>query len=427
MMELNKIHQGDCLNIMKNFEDNVIDAIVTDPPYGLRFMNKVWDYDVPAVTLFQELLRVAKPGAILLCFGGTRTWHRIAVNIEDAGWKIRDTIIWLYGSGFPKGLDISKAIDQKQGATREIISYQDGTGGENLNKLTRPDGHDSETAKGCGAYGQGAKQKTIQIPVTKAATPEAEQWQGWRTALKPAFEPVIFAMKPLDGTFAANALKWGVAGLNVDACRIPMDEEMKKWNRGGKMGEVYQWSNTERKKGVWQQNGAGRFPTNVLFTHHAECQPGTCHSDCPVRILDQQVGIKKSGKMKQNIAGGQFNVYGKHYPREEETIGDEGSVSRFFYCGKASPSERTCAGQVENNHPTVKPLDLMRYLCRLTCTPGGGVVLDPFMGTGTTCIAAYLENRDYVGIERDQATFEIAKKRIELETKQLRIIESERK
>jgi len=205
-----ELYHDDCLNVMGEMLENSVDSIVTDPPYGLKFMGKEWDHGVPGVPFWKAALRVAKPGAMLLAFGGTRTWHRLACAIEDAGWLIRDTVMYVYGQGFPKSHDISKAIDKVAGAEREVV-------GANVNY--RP------VSGRLGYLGQSTFRQTDGMSdITAPATPDAQLWDGWGTALKPAYEPIIMAMAPLDGTFAHNALEWGVAGLNVDGCRVPTDE-----------------------------------------------------------------------------------------------------------------------------------------------------------------------------------------------------------
>jgi len=235
---MGKIIQGDCLEVMKTIDDNSIDSIITDPPYGLKFMGKKWDYNVPSIEAFEEMLRVAKPGAFLLCFGGSRTFHRMAVNIEDAGWEIRDTIIWMYGSGFPKSYNISKGIDKKFGAERAVI-------GQNRDilkkqaKALREDKRKIADSFNAGASDRNDGFKTIRgrtADITAPATPEAELWDGYGTALKPAFEPIIVAMKPVDKNFVNNALVHGVAGLNIDGSRIETEEKTQRKNKGVEWG-----------------------------------------------------------------------------------------------------------------------------------------------------------------------------------------------
>ena len=348
---------GDCLKRMKNLPNNSIDSVVTDPPYGLSFMGKRWDYDVPSVEVWAECLRVLKPGGHLLAFAGTRTQHRMAVRIEDAGFEIRDMIAWVYGSGFPKSLDVSKAIDKAAGAERtEIVG----------SKLGRPgmakDGS-NQRSRFDAAFGEGegiAMNHNVYAP----ATPEAQQWQGWGTALKPALEPITVARKPLIGTVAENVLQHGTGALNVDGCRVAADDGVNR-------------SRPPRTPSVIL--GGGKGP-NLTASEHSEL-----------------------GRWPANLI---------HDGSEEVTglfpdAGGEQSAARFFYCAKASKKDR---GE-GNTHPTVKPTALMQYLCRLV-TPPSGIVLDPFMGSGSTAVAAIRERFNFIGIEMLREHFETAKRRI---------------
>jgi site-specific DNA-methyltransferase (adenine-specific) len=369
------LHLGDCLEVLRGMPDCSVDAVVTDPPYGLSFMGKKWDYDVPAVEVWAECLRVLKPGGHLLAFAGTRTQHRMAVRIEDAGFEIRDMIAWVYGSGFPKSLDVSKAIDKADGAEREIVGpnrFAHLNGKENTNcygKASRPD----ESAP---------------------ATDAARQWQGWGTALKPALEPITVARKPLIGTVAANVLEHGTGALNVDGCRVDLNGDYK-CRANGRPSQTGLPDNYEPAKAN-QPDTAGRWPANLIHDG----------SDEVVGLFPQSKG-QQGALTGAEPSGKTANAFGEFAARSpSEPRGDSGSAARFFYCAKASKSDRG-----ENNHPTVKPTDLMRYLCRLV-TPPGGVVLDPFMGSGSTGKAALLEGFKFVGIERDLAYFEIANARI---------------
>ena len=411
---------GDCRDVMRTMANNSVDSIVTDPPYELGFMGKSWDstgvaYDV---TVWQECLRVLKPGGHLLAFGGSRTYHRLAVAIEDAGFQIRDQIMWVYGSGFPKSLNIGKAIDKQAGAEREVIGIR--TDGMSSTAM-KPD-------KGWNANSMGSV-----LDVTAPATAEAKQWDGWGTALKPAHEPIVMARKPLDGTVANNVLTHGVGGINIDGCRV--GNEIIKTS-GGRSVAITGDERVGAALGMYGESTPlntehqGRFPAN--FIHDG--------SDEVLELFPNT----KSGKMNQHIEGGNFNVFGKQYPRDVETIGDSGSASRFFYCAKANKKDRNegldgfenrSAGEVtdrkdgsaglqnpragagrttgnQNFHPTVKPTDLMRYLCRLV-TPPNGTVLDPFTGSGSTGKAATLEGFNFIGIEQSAEYVEIANARIE--------------
>lgn len=322
---------GDCLEILKWLPENSIDSIVTDPPYGLNskrpggrssstegavmkgFMGLEWDGDIPAVEIWVECLRVLKPGGHLLAFAGTRTQHRMACHIEDAGFEIRDMIAWVYGSGFPKSMNVSKAIDRAMGAERELTRPG----------VDRREGYGDDWDKG---------DSSTRPRYDRAATEQAAEWEGWGTTLKPALEPITVARKPFSGTVAANVLYHGTGAINIDSCRV------------GTSGDV------------------GRWPTNLI---HDGSEPAD--------LL--------------------------------------GEAARFFYCAKASKKDR---GE-NNNHPTVKPTELMAYLCRLV-TPPGGTVLDPFMGSGSTGKAAIREGFSFMGVERDPEYFAIAESRVRHDT-----------
>ena len=433
MTERLTLHHGDCLEVLRSLPDCSVDSVVTDPPYGLSFMGKRWDYDVPSVEVWAECLRVLKPGGHLLAFAGTRTQHRMAVRIEDAGFEIRDMIAWVYGSGFPKSLDVSKAIDkmdaaQEQQARRYRFTEwvrstgitskqideatQTNMGGHYTTAASQPAIMTREHLEACrhllgdipewvereadirsvesknfaerevvgqkiingeegtaGGYKNGIA--SIQganisinrsIDITIAATPEAKQWEGWGTALKPALEPITVARKPLIGTVAENVLQHGTGAINVDGGRVGTEELANPSGISNAMGGVtigkYQGGNQDYS-GSGATNPLGRWPAN--FIHDGS----------------------------------------------EEATDLLGASARFFYCAKASKADRG-----ENHHPTVKPTDLMRYLCRLV-TPPSGIVLDPFMGSGSTGKAAMLEGFAFVGIEREAEYIDIAKARIQ--------------
>jgi site-specific DNA-methyltransferase (adenine-specific) len=363
------LHLGDCLEVIKTLPDCSVDAVVTDPPYGLSFMGKKWDYDVPSVEIWAECLRVLKPGGHLLAFAGTRTQHRMAVRIEDAGFEIRDMIAWVYGSGFPKSLDVSKAIDKAAGEIRPRVAG--GQGGANA----------ILGARKCG----------------EAISGEAQQWAGWGTALKPALEPITVARKPLTGTVAANVLEHGTGALNVDGCRVegvPPSVPQPSFN--SPTGRIYGMKAGEGRNGEMSQ-ATGRWPANLIHDG----------SDEAVGLFPQQ----QSGGFSQGMVqhSRTFNVAkGIEAERVRDARApDTGSAARFFYTAKATKAERQGV-----THPTVKPLDLMAYLCRLV-TPPGGTVLDPFMGSGTTIKAALSEGFNAIGIERDPAYFEMAQHRMD--------------
>jgi DNA modification methylase len=418
------IHHGDCLEILRAMPDASVDAVVTDPPYGLSFMGKKWDYDVPSEDIWRECLRVLKSGGHLLAFAGTRTQHRMAVRIEDAGFEIRDMIAWVYGSGFPKSLDVSKAIDKAAGAQGSRGPMK--RGGERLARL------EDGKRDGEGRWGN----ETGRDPYTYSPTTEAaRQWQGWGTALKPALEPITLARKPLEGTVAANVLTHGTGALNIDSSRIPTDPSVDDPRLGG--GGT--WLSDKMAKNVYEGGYAGervgsstlgRWPANVIHDGSEEVLAGFPDSKAGDPRDDRGYGGIWSPSKDGIPAGPQY--------------GDSGSAARFFYCAKASKADRDegCEGLPQtikqsvadgdkrhgtlpytnepremkprprgNHHPTVKPTALMRYLCRLV-TPPGGVVLDPFTGSGSTGKAAILEGFQFIGIEREAEYVAIAKARI---------------
>jgi len=374
-----KIRLGDCLEEMRTMEDNSVDSIVTDPPYGLSFMGKKWDYDVPSVEIWKECLRVLKPGGYLLSFAGTRTQHRMCCNIEDAGFEIRDMIAWVYGSGFPKSHNIGKAVDKLQGNEREDLGSQ---------KIT---GQALGVNKGLGKSSGDTEFKT-QWSITKGNSP----YEGWGTALKPALEPITVARKPFKGTVAKNVLKWGTGGINIDGCRVKYEVgevDFSKRQRQQADPKEKGWSGHVAQVGTNIQmfKPQGRFPANLIHDGSDE-------------VLDL-FPETKTGKVASHSTKG---MWGSGADTSYQDIDNGGSAARFFYCAKASKSERNGG----NNHPTVKPIKLMQYLVRLV-TPKDGTVLDPFMGSGSTGIACRKEGFDFIGIELDEDYFEIAKARIE--------------
>jgi DNA modification methylase len=496
------LHHGDCLEVLRTMPDNSVDSIVTDPPYGLSFMGKKWDYDVPSEDIWRECLRVLKPGGHLLAFAGTRTQHRMAVRIEDAGFEIRDMLAWVYGSGFPKSLDVSKAIDKvdaaeeqerrrlaftawvrSQGVTSRQIDEATGTnmGGHYTTAASQPRIMTREHLDACrhllgdvpewvereadirsvesrnmaerevvgvqknvmSGWDMDGGTRFTDRNITAPATPEAQQWAGWGTALKPALEPITVARKPLgEKTVAANVLAHGTGALNIDGCRVGTEKVVTTNGKGFK-GSF---------EGGENNNGGavheGRWPANLI--HDGS---------------DEVVGLfpvtgASSGRPRRNTAAAHnaTNSMGNSVA-DWTTLGHDdngGSAARFFYCAKASKKDRDegcdhlpehqeglqlprgkcpdcgtwknsgelkckCGGEWEmtsnpppkarNNHPTVKPTALMRYLCRLV-TPPEGIVLDPFMGSGSTGKAAMLEGFQFIGIERDADYLEIAKARI---------------
>jgi DNA modification methylase len=466
------LHLGDCLEVMPTLAADSVDSIVSDPPYGLSFMGKGWDHGVPGQSFWAEALRVAKPGAHLLAFGGTRTYHRLACSIEDAGWEIRDCVMWVYGSGFPKSHDVSKAIDKMDaaeeqqarryrftawvrstGATARQIDETTGTrmGSHYTTHPTQPaimtrehleqcrhllgdvpewvereadirsvesknfaereivgekaSGLSGGTGHTVGRFTDSRNDRGL-VDITAPATDAARQWSGWGTALKPAYEPIIVARKPLEGTVATNVLKHGTGAINVDGCRVEVDDPdnfAKNWDRAT-VSDIRGGNYKESKAGAMPMRWSaptGRWPANVI------------------------------------------------HDGSEDVESLAGSAARFFYCAKASKADRDeglegfalrsasecCedrepgsvgldnpragAGRINgarNIHPTVKPTSLMRYLCRLV-TPPGGVVLDPFTGSGSTGKGAMLEGFRFIGIERESDYLEIARARIDAATK----------
>lgn len=410
MLELNTIHNMNCLDGLKLLDDNSIYSIVTDPPYELGFMGKKWDNSGISynVEMWKECLRVLKPGGYLLSFGGSRTYHRMASAIEDAGFEIRDQIMWLYGSGFPKNMDISKAIDKKAGAKREVIGHKVdiSTGramspkqaragsGMNINEgWDRPWRQDEESCN----------EKTM---LTTPSTEEAKQWNGWGTALKPAHEPIVVARKPLsEKTVAQNVLKWGTGGINIDSCRVESSQSDKEMmNKKASKNPTTNYSDKDDKiygkyalDKASPANEIGRFPANIIFDEEAG------------KILDEQTGILKSGNLLPHHKTGTNGTIGIK-PRDKYTGswgGDQGGASRFFYCAKTSKKER---GE-GNTHPTVKPMSLIKYLVTLV-TPPNGICLDPFEGSGTHALSCEELGFDYIGFELDEGYCDIANKRI---------------
>lgn len=518
--------RADCIEAMRCVPDCSVDAIVTDPPYGLEFMGAEWDapwrgdgivdadqwnqgqsnafsrsrvrhgraasYGTEGGATgraFQkwsehwatECLRILKPGGHLLAFGGTRTYHRLACAVEDAGFEIRDSLLWLFGSGFPKSHDVSKAIDKAAGVEREVIGSRDSAVGRSM-----------RTAEAGSSFADDAYAWGREIDVTTPATPEAAQWQGWGTALKPAHEPIVVARKPLEGTVAANVLAHGTGALNIDGCRLGTDAQHKAkcesaaGNPSNVTGDVYGEYASPRGNS-WTP--AGRWPANVALSHLEECEPvgirevkpangsgkassksgglsgifgdgseddmsggfgGTetieawnCVSGCPVAELDAQTGDRRAGAFPQtHHAFGDIYTAGGERPGKQAADRvdlDSGGASRFLYTAKTSRAERNAGlegfnavndtahrktnletadrphlrgpTKRQNHHPTVKPINLMRWLVRLV-TPPDGLILDPFCGSGTTGCAAALEGFDFIGIEREPEYAEIARARI---------------
>jgi site-specific DNA-methyltransferase (adenine-specific) len=479
--------KGNCLELLKSLPDASVDSVVTDPPYELGFMGKAWDNSGIAynVELWKECLRVLKPGGHLLAFSGSRTYHRIAVAIEDAGFEIRDSIHWTYGSGFPKSLNVSKAIDKAAGAEREVVGYSKGVAVE-----------DNQGHGGIARGGVGIVQKSADIPITAPATVEAQQWQGWGTALKPSHEPIVIARKPLEGTVANNVLTHGTGALNIDGSRVAHQSEADRASATpqGKVtsnlsaGSAPDVNDEGRKDVERPDTSLGRWPANTIITHSSACrQMGTnseivgggakassgfvtgydgdgfvgaeiqnpvweCAEDCPTQMFPDSNG--GAFPQKSNIPTGKHYEGGwKPVDNGVRTEMGSGSAARFFtqttyddhdfppliYQAKAGKAERNAGleglpeqresdrvkddgvggdnprnrsnNAKQNFHPTIKPLALMRYLIRLV-TPPQGVVLDPFLGSGTTAVAAVLEGCEWIGCELTEDYWPIIEARV---------------
>jgi site-specific DNA-methyltransferase (adenine-specific) len=442
---------GNCLDTLKTLADDSIDSIVTDPPYEIGFMGKGWDSTGIAysVELWKECLRVLKPGGHLLSFGATRSYHRMAVAIEDAGFEIRDSIHWTYGSGFPKSMNISKAMDKAAGVKGEVVG----------SKRVSPKGiKTAETRSDVAAGSFGGEAKDIDI--TAPATEAAKKWEGWGTALKPSHEPIVVARKPINQTVADNVIQYGTGAINIDDTRVGNQGgcvDAGPTGRSGKSVTAYgDGLNGRVSKTI---DGLGRFPANTLLTHNHDCDT-TCTLNCPIELLDQQSGPagaaapasgpSYSGPSKSGSMAGAFKGNGDAIPAFHD---DKGGASRFFhnsqwsvaddltpfiYQAKPGKKERnagldniegksigakgnglartcaTCGASVmdgcecpdrtfinpvkQNFHPTVKPVELIRYLIKMV-TPPKGTVLDPFLGSGTTAVAAILEGVEWKGCE----------------------------
>lgn len=412
------IINGDCLEELDKLDENSIDAIITDPPYELNFMGKGWDNAGVSFQkeTWEKCLRVLKPGGYLLAFGGTRTYHRIACAIEDAGFEIRDCIMWLYGSGFPKSMDIEKAINKRDG-----VEFK------------------SKPAKGVGfmnTNNDGWHNTLNQLEQIGESSNRAKDWKGWGTALKPSYEPIIVARKPFKGSLVDNVMKYGVGGLNIDGCRIAHNEPQKFTNRNPKDGEVFNtdtsgYDNT--KNHIASASPNGRFPANTILTYDEADYDEVC-GGFP--------NTKGGGKVKEKGAYGYCFSEKRSDKPMADGYDDSGSAARYFYCAKASRKDRdegleefeediTDDGRNKpidnpylrgktmrhNTHPTVKPTSLMQYLIRLVA-PKGATILDPFMGSGSTGKAVVYENKErnagykFIGIEKDAEYCKIAEARI---------------
>lgn len=409
-------------DILPALDPESYDACLCDPPYGLKFMSKHWDHGVPSAEIWKEVYRVLKPGAFLMAFGGTRTFHRLTCAIEDAGFEIRDCLMWLHGQGFPKSLDISKAIDKENGDEREVIgsrpiAYSDSNCWGIPNKSGIGNDHSM--------FGVGKVQEGGTREVTSPGSYASARWSGYGTALKPAWEPIILAMKPCSGTFAQNALEHGVAGLNIDECRIPGEvpsvpqPDFKSSDGKTSMG----LDANRRIGGVMSIAIGGRWPANLILSHTPWCvevnNTPECHPLCPIRLLDEQTGsVRSSGLYKpqgtdlRTGRGIDFGGTGK----PTTMYSDSGGASRFFYAAKVSTTERNLGG-IDCKHPTLKPIPLARYLATLLLPPSREPsprsILVPFSGAGSEIIGCLAAGWDVVdGIELEPEYVQWAESRI---------------
>ena len=419
------LYKGKMQDVLDTLEENSIDSIVCDPPYELNFMGKGWDNQGIAFQpdTWKHCYRVLKNGGYLLAFGGSRTFHRIACAIEDAGFEIRDTIMWLYGSGFPKSMNIGLAIDKKLGVESKVISKAKGAHSTGKNNV----GNYTFVAKN--QYEDG----------TYDLKQAQNQWQGWGTCLKPAYEPIIVARKPFEGSLVDNVIENGVGGINIDECRIPTEDDLARINKkdNGMFGFGNNNNNNAqqcKEKGI---EYGGRFPANVILTYDdsdfEEVCGGMPDTKSNIEIPNQKHTFKGN---KDAFQYGYKMRYGSGF-------NDKGNASRYFYCAKASKKDRDegldmfenvkkpeyCLQYHEgkqrnedvfrkNIHPTVKPIELMQYLVRLV-TPKNATILDCFMGSGSTGKAVMFENRErnanyhFIGVEMTEEYLPICKARID--------------
>ena len=374
-----QLHQGDSAQVLKQYPDNHFDSIVCDPPYGISFLGKSWDANTGSLEIYQECIRVLKPGGHILAFSAARTYHHLAITLEQAGFEIRDQIMWIYGSGFPKSQDVGRNIQRSLGVkeTKEQKGYN-GFGSENGTAFTQD-------------WDRGPEKN----PEVVCTDPEAKQWAGWGTQLKPAHEPIVLARKPMTQTIAKNCQEWGTGAINIDACRVPYESEDEKerfldYNKYA--GNAYgKESIYEIKTMQGTHSEIGRFPSNVIGEID---EPYQKYFYCPkVSRKERHLGHDDPGAL---FSGPRFDVYmptaGKTDPNKSVTAVEAKSIS--------------------NNHPTVKPIELMKYLIKLV-TPKGGKVLDPFNGSGSTGCAAVSLGHHYTGIDLDQHYIDISHKRIQ--------------
>jgi site-specific DNA-methyltransferase (adenine-specific) len=407
------LYHADCVDALRELPVNAATAFVTDPPYGLDFMGKEWDGVVPGVKVWREALRVLAPGGHMLAFGGTRTFHRLACAIEDAGFEIRDCLSWLYGQGFPKSLDVARAIDEAAGAKREVERVE-------KTRYTRAQSTSLNVAK----YGdtRPIDEDGYQLKVhTLPATDQAKRWSGYGTALKPAWEPVLLARKPLCGTVERNVREHGAGALNVDGCRIGVEPR----HNGPVGAHRHSMMPYEGSEGPGT-DVVGRWPANLIL------------DDAAAAMVDESTEEVVHGAGHARAGSSTPALTAKRAwqgPELQDTgdmhrFGDSGGASRFFYCAKASDRDILPAEElplfgeshvaVVNSHPTVKPVELMRWLVRLVTMPGGreaNLIVDPFAGSGSTLVAALIEGCGAVGIEREERYCEIIVQRLEREAR----------
>jgi site-specific DNA-methyltransferase (adenine-specific) len=411
-MDTNRIITGDCFEQLRTLPAESIEACVTDPPYGLAFMGRDWDdfepkeYQEWCEKWATEVKRVLKPGAHLVAFSGNRTHHRLFSGVQDAGFEIRDTLTWHYGSGFPKASDISKTIDKRADAEREVVGKKRGYSPNRDYSENQHEGYQRPVDK--------ERPTGKHYDKTEPATDAALEWDGWKTGLKPATEFIVLARKPFDGATVDCVLENGTGALNIDGTRIGGDVDTSREN-SGKIGDGIKYSEAPNPDMTAGSETGGRYPANVVFDEEAAEQ------------LDRKVGELGGGDMKTNgdIDGSEWdNDVNEGYTEGRErsmfvnegpddgvrSYGDSGGPSRYFYTSKASKSERTENGQIENTHPTVKPVDLMEWLVTLV-TRENQTLIDPFCGTGTTCKAAKNLNREFIGIEEQSEWADVARVR----------------
>jgi DNA modification methylase len=462
VMELDHIYCSDNLSVLQTFPDNSIDALVCDPPAGIGFMGKAWDdftknarpgqnsngffnhsgnarlgirvsdYDRKSFIAFmtpilEECLRVMKPGAHGFVWALPRTSHWTMCALEDAGFEIRDMVTHIFGTGMPKSHNISLNIDKSKGAERKIVSTHKT---KDIRRNVEEDRKIGLTS-GQPKFGTGSPSVTMDYKVTAPATPEAEQWNGWGSSMKPSTEFWILVRKPLaEKTIVAQVLATGTGAINIDACRTA---GIVRQTTQGASSKIYGGGKGFAPEGrqLSQPHDDGRWPAHLVLSHSEGCTPTTCHNECPIAILDTQGGVRTSGKSDGFEGPYKAEVYGKYEKnliRPETIYGDTGGASRYFsqfsyekipkfiYMPKASPGDRTSGKIVKNDHPTVKPTALMAWLCKLI-TPPNGTVLDPFVGSGSTLVGAVREGFHYIGIDMDAHYCEIAEARVREERK----------